>query len=596
MDEETIVTRWKAGASQGPPVPKTASLEDAIDAHVRPGDTLYFGGSLARPNAAMFALARRFWRQKPDFIVVAPAFANHHAVLVHGGLLRKAITSIHATVFPAPGPNRIYGDADASGAVDFEDWSLLTLVQRLQAGALGLPFMPTGSLAGTDLGVELERRKVFRRVADPFGNAEAGVVAALHPDVTFIHGLAGDVHGNVLMAPPYYDNTWAAFAARRAVIATVERMVDPSFIRRYAHLNRLPGVRVTAICEVALGGHPMSVPGAPVPEIGGYADDYDSLGELAVAAQRPERFEAWAQEWITGCRNHADYVARLGPERVARLRRETEVDAWKARLRCRSGVAQEASPTQSEIQVVLAARVIGQRVRSSGYRTLLAGLGTSSLAAWAAAFALQEAGVSVQLMMEAGSYGYLPLPLDPFLFNYRNLLTAASLNDIVHTLGVMCGGPDNRTLGVLAAAQVDRGGSLNSTRLPGILLTGSGGANDIASTAAEVLVTVPHTRSRLVERVDFVTSPGRAVARIVTDRAVLAREEDGVYRLHSLAARAGSAPEQLLAEARENMGWPIEAAANLEIARPPSPDELSVIRAFDPDGYFLRADSVSAAP
>ncbi len=536
----------------------------------------------------MFALARRFWGQAPGFTVVAPAFGNHHAVLVHGALVRKAVTSIHATVFPAPGPNRIYGEAWADGSVDFECWSLLTLVQRLQAGALGLPYLPTRSLGGTDLARELERRGSFRSAPDPFGGADTvGLVAALHPDVTFVHGLAGDTQGNVIIAPPYYDNTWAAFATRRAVIATVERLVEPDFIRRYAHLNRLPGVRVSTICEVPLGGHPMSVPGAAVPEIGGYADDYAFLGELAAAARAPERFDEWVREWITGCRDHAHYVARLGAERVEWLRQRTDADGWREEMHGRAGAAGDAASTPGETQVVLAARAIAERVRAAGHRTLLAGLGTSSLAAWAAAFALHEAGVVVELMMEAGSYGYTPLPLDPFLFNYRNLLTASSLNDLVQTLGVMAGGHDNRTLGVLAAAQVDRCGRLNSTRLPGMLLTGCGGANDIASAAAEVLVTVPHSRARLPERVDFVTCPGHAVETIVTDRAVIARDPDGVYRLRTLVARAGCGRQRLLAAAREQVGWAVDAASDVEIAPPPTAAELSLVRAFDPDRYFL---------
>ena len=67
--------------------------------------------------------------------------------------------------------------------------------------------------------------------------------------------------------------------------------------------------------------------------------------------------------------------------------------------------------------------------------------------------------------------------------------------------------------GLLSAAQVDRHGNLNSTRLnradrPPLRLVGSGGAHDIALLARDVLIMMPHDRRRFVDTVDFATSPG----------------------------------------------------------------------------------------
>src|SRR5690606_22560365 len=110
---------------------------------------------------------------------------------------------------------------------------------------------------------------------------------------------------------------------------------------------------------------------------------------------------------------------------------------------------------------------------------------------------------------------------------YRNMFTGSMLSDVTTILGVMTAGPRNRAIGVLGAAQVDASGNLNTTRLPKLLLTGSGGANDIASGASEVMVTIGQSPKRLVERVDFVTSPGRAVRTVVTPAAVFERDDAG---------------------------------------------------------------------
>jgi len=587
MDKAAIVRRWDDTLNRRATNPKVRPLEAAIRESVEPGDLIYLGGSLAKPNAAMFELIRAFAGQSPDFTVATPAFANQHVPLVHSGLVRKAITAIHGAIFPAPGPNPVYNRALEEGRIEFESWSLLTFALRLKAGAMGLPFLPTRSLIGSDLGLELERKGLVSRIADTVGGAELTIVRALHPDVAIIHGLAADPHGNTVLCPPYYDNTSAAFAAKRSVIVTVERVVEPRFIRRYAHLTKVPGSVVTAVCEVPLGGHPTGLNGEPIPEIDGYLDDYGFLQDIRDASESPEAMESWIEEWITGCNGHAAYLAKLGSERVKRLKAETAPDTWKREVSTRSSRPRTTPATQAETQICIAARAIRERIRTYGYRVLLAGLGVSSLAAWLAAFTWWEEGGAIELLVEAGSYGYVPMPMDPFLFNYRNIQTAAALGDLEQVLGVMTGGFQNQALGVLAAAQVDQDGNLNSSHLPGLLLTGSGGANDIASAAAEILVTVPHSSRRLVRRVDFITSPGQRVRTIATGRALLERDEDNSFQITHVVGKAGAQADELVREMQTISDWNMPASPVVQIIEPATAAELELIRVFDPEGFFL---------
>ncbi|HAR95656.1 MAG TPA: ketoacid-CoA transferase, partial [Deltaproteobacteria bacterium] len=69
------------------------------------------------------------------------------------------------------------------------------------------------------------------------------------------------------------------------------------------------------------------------------------------------------------------------------------------------------------------------------------------------------------------------------------------------------------TIAFLGAAQIDRFGNLNSTclgnyRRPKIRFPGSGGACDVASVAAAVIIFMELGKERFVEKVDYVTSPG----------------------------------------------------------------------------------------
>ena len=71
-------------------------------------------------------------------------------------------------------------------------------------------------------------------------------------------------------------------------------------------------------------------------------------------------------------------------------------------------------------------------------------------------------------------------------------------------------------IAIIGCAQVDKFGNVNSTaiiqdrtlRNPLIRLPGSGGANDMASSASRVLIMARLERRTFVPRVDYITSPG----------------------------------------------------------------------------------------
>lgn len=69
------------------------------------------------------------------------------------------------------------------------------------------------------------------------------------------------------------------------------------------------------------------------------------------------------------------------------------------------------------------------------------------------------------------------------------------------------------TVGFLGAAQVDRFGNLNTTVIgpyanPKVRLPGAGGAPEIAACAGETFIMLKQSTRALVEKLDFVSSPG----------------------------------------------------------------------------------------
>jgi acyl CoA:acetate/3-ketoacid CoA transferase beta subunit len=231
--------------------------------------------------------------------------------------------------------------------------------------------------------------------------------------------------------------------------------------------------------------------------------------------------------------------------------------------------------------------MLAEKVRARGYQTFLAGVGNSNLAAWLAAYQLKQGGADVELMAETGMVGYLPRPAEPFVFSFRNFPSCKMLTDILHVMGVFMGGRHNRCLGALAAGQIDKHGNINSTIMPGMTyITGSGGANDIASSSREVVVCLQQSPRRFVDKVPYVTAPGRTVRTVVSDLGVY--EKVGERDVLALTGLFGDVPEgQAVNAAREACGWELEVASTLRRFDPPTVEELALVRLFDPRRYFL---------
>ena len=125
-------------------------------------------------------------------------------------------------------------------------------------------------------------------------------------------------------------------------------------------------------------------------------------------------------------------------------------------------------------------------------------------------------GSACVLTAELGLWGYEPTPADPFVFNHRAFPSATMLADSSEVLGHgHAGSRAPRSLACLGAAIVDVDGNIDSTVIPGkAFLVGSGGGNDVASAADEVVVIHAHPRRTVRGAVRHLTRrSGRTLCR-----------------------------------------------------------------------------------
>jgi len=157
--------------------------------------------------------------------------------------------------------------------------------------------------------------------------------------------------------------------------------------------------------------------------------------------------------------------------------------------------------------------------------------------------------------------------------------------------------------GMLGASQIDRYGNINTTVIgswerPKVRLPGSGGANDIASLCWRTIVIMRQDKTRFVEKVNFLTSPGYLSGpgarekvglprgtgpwRVVTQLGVYGFDEKDM-QLTLLATYPGVTIEEIQA----NSSFPIKIPDEVKVLPEPTTEELKILRSLDRYGLVL---------
>ena len=203
-----------------------------------------------------------------------------------------------------------------------------TVALALQAGAMGVPFLPTLSGLGSDVPRDNE---YFARIESPFGDettrssAVRGngdhnldhrtnglwAIRALKPDVTIVHVQRADGEGNA--------HCWGNFGvmiegvrAAKRVIVIAEEIVAVDVIASDPNRTMIPGFMVNAVVECPFGAHPSPVQGY-------YKRDDAFFRQYHEQTTTKADSEAWLNRWVYGVSDRRAYVNQLGGCRVEEL-------------------------------------------------------------------------------------------------------------------------------------------------------------------------------------------------------------------------------------------------------------------------------------
>ena len=188
------------------------------------------------------------------------------------------------------------------------EWSNAALAWRFKAAAMGVPFLPTRSMLGTDT-FKYSAAKV---VECPFTGEPICLLPALILDVGVIHVNRADKHGNCQIDGISGFAAEMACASKR-VIVSAEEIVDTEAIRRTPDRTIIPWYVVDAVVEAPFGSHPGEMSGM-------YERDEEHIRSYFESTKDVEKVKAYLDKWVYGVETHEAYLDLVGRERLEELR------------------------------------------------------------------------------------------------------------------------------------------------------------------------------------------------------------------------------------------------------------------------------------
>lgn len=292
---------------------KTLSMRDAIAKYVHDGDTVAIEGfTHAIPTAAGHEIIRQRRQNLTLVRMTADIVVDQ---MLAGGCISTLVSSfVGNSSAGSLGELRRRIEHDDPEPLDFQEYSHYGMICRYLAGAQRLPFYPLRSYFGSDLpGIQPGMRKVRSPFADANGQQEEiYVVPPVNPDVAIVQAQRADRSGNTQMWGLTGIQAEAVFSAKHAIVV-VEEVVDDDVIRADPNRTIIPALAVDAVVECPGSTHPSFSQG--------YTDrDNDFYRSWSAISADQGRLAAWLDEWIYGTEDHSQYLAKLGPATLDRLR------------------------------------------------------------------------------------------------------------------------------------------------------------------------------------------------------------------------------------------------------------------------------------
>ena len=293
---------------------KRMSMAEAIARYVQDGASVAM--SLALEALIPFAAGHEIIRQqKRDLTLIGPISDILFDQLIGAGCAATIKAAWAGNV--SEGLGYCYRRAAEKAIphhLSIEEHSNFSIGLALLAGGLGLPYVPTRSLLGSDIP---RQNPTFHAATSPFDDTPVLLIPAVRPDVTIIHTQRSDEDGNAHLWGNSGISAEAMMAARDVIIVA-EEIVPRDVILSDPNRVLGPSFKVRAVVQEPGGAHPAAVQGY-------YNRDHQFYHEYHERTRTVESYQDWLQDMVLSVPDRAAYLEKLGEERVHGLRVKTHL-------------------------------------------------------------------------------------------------------------------------------------------------------------------------------------------------------------------------------------------------------------------------------
>jgi glutaconate CoA-transferase subunit A len=284
---------------------KRTTLAEAVGL-IHDGDAVAVGGCLySRTPMAMLLEVLRAGRRSLE---LARSLTCYEAELFFvRGAADRLVTSWVGIGLPWGIP-KVFRRFVEQGLASYEEWSHLALGLRFRSAAMGVPFLPTLSMLGSDL----LSNTAAQVMEDPFTGRLVCLIPAYFPDVALVHVHRADVYGNSEITGPVYMDREIA-AAAQTVIVTAEEIVGSEAFSRHPDRTALPHFLVDAVVEVPFGSFPHECYGL-------YEADFEHFQEYVtlVGEGGNEGVQEYLATYVDDAGSFQGFLDRFGISRLER--------------------------------------------------------------------------------------------------------------------------------------------------------------------------------------------------------------------------------------------------------------------------------------
>jgi acyl CoA:acetate/3-ketoacid CoA transferase alpha subunit len=188
------------------------------------------------------------------------------------------------------------------------EWSNAAIAWRFKAAAMGVPFLPTSSMLGTDT----FKYSSAKEMTCPFTERPVALLPALILDTGLIHVSRADKFGNCQIDGISGFAAEMARACKRLIVST-EKLVDTSEIRSAPDRTIIPYYLVDAVVHAPFASHPGEM-------VACYERDEEHIKAYFEATKDATQVKAYLDKWVYGVKDHKGYLELVGKETLNKLK------------------------------------------------------------------------------------------------------------------------------------------------------------------------------------------------------------------------------------------------------------------------------------